>query len=135
MEKDFYLGRILTGRVTSGVLHVGDKVHGLRHSDAGVQKIEEGKASLFIRSILKKLYIVFSDAICFGGLWCSENRQISSVIGLYISYYWDIGNADLRFEQQCMEWWNLLFIAAAVQLLLNLTAEIWYNVVMAQQLT
>lgn len=43
MEKDFYLGRILTGRVTSGVVRVGDKVHGLRHSDAGVQKIEEGK--------------------------------------------------------------------------------------------
>ncbi|XP_072968028.1 uncharacterized protein [Typha angustifolia] len=43
MEKDFYLGRILTGRISSGVLHVGDRVHGLRHTDEGVQKIEEGK--------------------------------------------------------------------------------------------
>jgi GTP-binding protein len=43
MERDFYLGRILTGRVTSGVIHVGDKVHGLRNTDEGVQKIEDGK--------------------------------------------------------------------------------------------
>lgn len=43
MEKDFYLGRILTGRVSSGVIRVGDKVHGLCNKDSGVQKIEEGK--------------------------------------------------------------------------------------------
>lgn len=43
MEKDFYLGRILTGRVSSGVVSVGDKVHGLRITDSGTEKIEEGK--------------------------------------------------------------------------------------------
>ncbi|KAL9268466.1 Large ribosomal subunit assembly factor BipA-like protein [Drosera capensis] len=43
MERDFYLGRILTGRISSGVIRVGDRVHGLRSSDAEVQKIEEGK--------------------------------------------------------------------------------------------
>lgn len=43
MERDFYLGRILTGRVRSGVVRVGDKVHGLRSIDDGVQKIEDGK--------------------------------------------------------------------------------------------
>ncbi|XP_050206332.1 uncharacterized protein LOC126655959 isoform X1 [Mercurialis annua] len=43
MEKDFYLGRILTGRVASGVVRVGDRIHGLRISDSGVEKIEEGK--------------------------------------------------------------------------------------------
>ncbi|XP_043805478.1 50S ribosomal subunit assembly factor BipA isoform X4 [Manihot esculenta] len=43
MEKDFYLGRILTGRVASGVIHVGDRVHGLRSAESGVVKIEEGK--------------------------------------------------------------------------------------------
>ena len=43
MERDFYLGRILTGRVTSGVIRVGDKVHGLQNTDEGVQKIEDGK--------------------------------------------------------------------------------------------
>ncbi|CAO1946006.1 unnamed protein product [Urochloa humidicola] len=43
MERDFYLGRILTGRVRSGVVRVGDKVHGLRSTDDGVQKIEDGK--------------------------------------------------------------------------------------------
>lgn len=43
MEKDFYLGRILTGRVASGVIYVGDKVHGLRITDSGTEKIEEGK--------------------------------------------------------------------------------------------
>ncbi|KAF2295047.1 hypothetical protein GH714_031239 [Hevea brasiliensis] len=41
--KDFYLGRILTGRVASGVIHVGDRIHGLRSTDSGVVKIEEGK--------------------------------------------------------------------------------------------
>ncbi|ONM38255.1 elongation factor family protein [Zea mays] len=43
MERDFYLGRILTGRVRSGVVRVGDKVHGLRSTDDGVHKIEDGK--------------------------------------------------------------------------------------------
>lgn len=43
MEKDPYVGRTLTGRVSSGVVRVGDKVHGLRHTDSGVVKIEEGK--------------------------------------------------------------------------------------------
>ncbi|KAK0589511.1 hypothetical protein LWI29_015302 [Acer saccharum] len=43
MEKDFYLGRILTGRVASGVVRLGDKVHGLRITDSGTEKIEEGK--------------------------------------------------------------------------------------------
>lgn len=45
MEKDSYLGRILTGRVSSGVIRVGDKIHGLRNTDAGVEKVEEGKVS------------------------------------------------------------------------------------------
>ncbi|KAI6697294.1 hypothetical protein NL676_017413 [Syzygium grande] len=43
MERDFYLGRILTGRVSSGIVRVGDKVHGIRNTESGVQKIEEGK--------------------------------------------------------------------------------------------
>ncbi|KAJ8568018.1 hypothetical protein K7X08_020740 [Anisodus acutangulus] len=43
MEKDPYLGRVLTGRVTCGVVRVGDKVHGLKKTDAGTVKIEEGK--------------------------------------------------------------------------------------------
>ncbi|XP_059451482.1 uncharacterized protein LOC132182297 [Corylus avellana] len=43
MERDFYLGRILTGRIYSGIVRVGDRVQGLRNKDAGVEKIEEGK--------------------------------------------------------------------------------------------
>ncbi|XP_050248422.1 uncharacterized protein LOC126695641 isoform X2 [Quercus robur] len=43
MERDFYLGRILTGRVSSGIIRVGDRVHGLRNKDSGVEKIEEAK--------------------------------------------------------------------------------------------
>lgn len=43
MERDSYLGRILTGRIYSGVLRIGDKVHGLRNMDTRVAKIEEGK--------------------------------------------------------------------------------------------
>ncbi|XP_062153477.1 uncharacterized protein LOC133861698 [Alnus glutinosa] len=43
MERDFYLGRILTGRIYSGITRVGDRVHGLRNKDSGVEKIEEGK--------------------------------------------------------------------------------------------
>ncbi|KAJ0113177.1 hypothetical protein Patl1_02378 [Pistacia atlantica] len=43
MEKDFYLGRILSGRIASGVIYVGDRVHGLRITDSGTEKIEEGK--------------------------------------------------------------------------------------------
>ncbi|GKV02789.1 hypothetical protein SLEP1_g15179 [Rubroshorea leprosula] len=43
MEKDFYLGRILTGRISSGTIRVGDRIHGLRSTENGVLKIEEGK--------------------------------------------------------------------------------------------
>lgn len=49
MEKDFYLGRILTGRVSSGVVRVGDKISGLRQTETGSsEKIEEAKVCLFI---------------------------------------------------------------------------------------
>ncbi|GFP78769.1 GTP-binding protein typa/bipa homolog [Phtheirospermum japonicum] len=43
MERDNYVGRILTGRINSGILHVGDRVHGLHSTDSGVVKLEEGK--------------------------------------------------------------------------------------------
>jgi len=43
MERDFYLGRILTGRISSGVVRVGDRVHGLRNKDSIAEKIEDGK--------------------------------------------------------------------------------------------
>ncbi|KAI3670409.1 hypothetical protein L2E82_53875 [Cichorium intybus] len=43
MEKDDHVGRILTGRSTSGVVRINDRVHGLRDSDSGVLKIEEEK--------------------------------------------------------------------------------------------
>lgn len=49
MEKDFYLGRILTGRISSGIIRVGDKVHGLRRSDSGVDKLEEGKVTKLMK--------------------------------------------------------------------------------------
>ncbi|KAG0455339.1 hypothetical protein HPP92_024631 [Vanilla planifolia] len=45
MERDFYLGRILTGRVSSGMLHVGDRIHGLRKIGGGVEKIGDGKVT------------------------------------------------------------------------------------------
>jgi len=48
MEKDDYVGRILTGRITSGVVRINDRVHGLRDTDAGVIKIEDGKVCEYI---------------------------------------------------------------------------------------
>ncbi|KAJ3695252.1 hypothetical protein LUZ60_000629 [Juncus effusus] len=50
MERDFYLGRILTGRIKSGVIHVGDKLHGIKCTDDnGTQKIEEGKVTKLMK--------------------------------------------------------------------------------------
>lgn len=46
MDRDNYVGRILTGRISSGILQVGDKVHGLHSTDSGTVKIEEGKVCL-----------------------------------------------------------------------------------------
>ncbi|KAG6385365.1 hypothetical protein SASPL_154199 [Salvia splendens] len=43
MEKDNYVGRILTGRIYSGILQVGDRVHGIHSTDSGTAKTEEGK--------------------------------------------------------------------------------------------
>lgn len=53
MERDFYLGRILTGRIYSGIVRVGDRVQGLRNKDSGVEKIEEGKVSRFLLAWLQ----------------------------------------------------------------------------------
>ncbi|KAL3631550.1 hypothetical protein CASFOL_024534 [Castilleja foliolosa] len=50
MERDNYVGRILTGRINSGILHVGDRVHGLHSTDSGVVKVEEGK----VMKLMKK---------------------------------------------------------------------------------
>ncbi|KAL8507528.1 hypothetical protein ACS0TY_018177 [Phlomoides rotata] len=43
MERDNYVCRILTGRINSGILQLGDKVHGLQITDSGTVKTEEGK--------------------------------------------------------------------------------------------
>lgn len=59
MEKDFYLGRILTGRISSGTISVGDKVHGLRSTDSGTQKIEEGKVCCTVyTNLVESIYIL-----------------------------------------------------------------------------
>ncbi|KAJ4869866.1 elongation factor family protein [Raphanus sativus] len=60
MEKDYYLGRILTGRVSSGVVRVGDKVSGLRKTDSGSEKIEEAKV---VKLMKKKGHTVASAEV------------------------------------------------------------------------
>lgn len=62
MERDFYLGRILTGRIHSGIVRVGDKVHGLSNKDSGVVKVEDGKVCRFMilyYQILMDIYISY----------------------------------------------------------------------------
>ncbi|KAL2328146.1 hypothetical protein Fmac_021573 [Flemingia macrophylla] len=72
MEKDFYLGRILTGRIYSGVVRVGDRVHGLRNKDSGAEKIEEGKVVKLMKK--KGTNMVLID--------CAGAGDIISVAGL-----------------------------------------------------
>ncbi|KAL4573199.1 hypothetical protein LXL04_019998 [Taraxacum kok-saghyz] len=62
MEKDDYVGRILTGRITSGVVRINDRVHGLRHTDSGVIKIEDGK----VVKLRKNKGMVSFDVECAG---------------------------------------------------------------------
>ncbi|XP_068664454.1 uncharacterized protein [Aristolochia californica] len=62
MESNSYLGRILTGRISSGIIRVGDKVHGLRSIDAGVEKIEEGK----VVKLMKKKGMKMASVDCAG---------------------------------------------------------------------
>ncbi|WVZ03115.1 hypothetical protein V8G54_023921 [Vigna mungo] len=59
MEPDFYLGRILTGRISSGVVRVGDRVHGLRNKDSGAEKIEDGKVLKLMKK--KGINMVLTD--------------------------------------------------------------------------
>ncbi|TXG55078.1 hypothetical protein EZV62_020334 [Acer yangbiense] len=66
MEKDFYLGRILTGRVASGVVRLGDRVHGLRITDSGTEKIEEGKVLKLMKK--KGTSIVLIDSAGAGDI-------------------------------------------------------------------
>ncbi|GAB4859622.1 hypothetical protein Ancab_011096 [Ancistrocladus abbreviatus] len=72
MERDFYLGRILTGRISSGVVRVGDRVHGLRSVDTGVAKIEEGKVLKLMKKKGTSMVLVDSagagDIVSMAGL-------------------------------------------------------------------
>lgn len=45
MEHDVYLGRIITGRIASGIVRVGDRIHGLRITDGTSASVpfDEGK--------------------------------------------------------------------------------------------
>ncbi|XP_058755948.1 uncharacterized protein LOC131629162 isoform X2 [Vicia villosa] len=72
MEKDLYLGRILTGRVYSGVVRVGDRVHGLRNKDSGAEKFEEGKVVKLMKK--KGTIMVVTD--------CAGAGDIISIAGL-----------------------------------------------------
>ncbi|XP_010469768.1 PREDICTED: uncharacterized protein LOC104749772 [Camelina sativa] len=77
MEKDFYLGRILTGRVTSGVVRVGDKVNGLRKTDSGSEKIEEAKVVKLMKK--KGTTIVSIDAAGAGDIICMAGLTAPSI--------------------------------------------------------
>ncbi|XP_051135796.1 uncharacterized protein LOC127254626 [Andrographis paniculata] len=66
MERDNYVGRILTGRIYSGVLQVGDKVHGLQNTDSGTVKIEEGKVVKLMKK--KGMNIVSVDSAGAGDI-------------------------------------------------------------------
>ncbi|XVF14618.1 hypothetical protein REPUB_Repub09cG0076700 [Reevesia pubescens] len=72
MEKDFYLGRILTGRVSCGIIHVGDKIHGLRSKESGIEKIEEGKVVKLMKKKGTNMVLIDSagagDIISMAGL-------------------------------------------------------------------
>ena len=46
MERDNYFGRIVTGRIASGQVRVGDKVHGLRFKGSSGEVFEVGKVTL-----------------------------------------------------------------------------------------
>jgi GTP-binding protein len=77
MEKDFYLGRILTGRVTSGVVRVGDRVNGLRKTDSGSEKIEEAKVVKLMKK--KGTTIVSIDAAGAGDIICMAGLTAPSI--------------------------------------------------------
>ncbi|XP_071907129.1 uncharacterized protein [Coffea arabica] len=72
MERDSYLGRILTGRIYSGIVHIGDKIHGLRESDSGTVKIEEGKIVKLMKKKGTSMVLVDSagagDIVSMAGL-------------------------------------------------------------------
>ncbi|CAO2813109.1 unnamed protein product [Amaranthus hypochondriacus] len=72
MEKDSFIGRILTGRISSGIVRAGDKVHGLRSTDTGVQKIEEGKVVKLMKKKGTGMVSVdcagAGDIVCIAGL-------------------------------------------------------------------
>ncbi|MED6203973.1 hypothetical protein PIB30_004560 [Stylosanthes scabra] len=72
MEKDFYLGRILTGRIYTGVVRVGDRVHGLRNKDSVAEKIEDGKVVKLMKkkgtNMVLTEYAGAGDIISIAGL-------------------------------------------------------------------
>jgi predicted membrane GTPase involved in stress response len=59
MDRDNYFGRILTGRIVSGTVRVGDKVHGLRLNGSSGEVVEVGK----VRKHDKKLTMLESNIL------------------------------------------------------------------------
>ncbi|XP_047950381.1 50S ribosomal subunit assembly factor BipA-like isoform X2 [Salvia hispanica] len=78
MEKDNYVGRILTGRIYSGILQVGDRVHGIHATDSGTAKTEEGKVVKLMKK--KGTSIVSVDSAGAGDI-VSMAGLTSPVIG------------------------------------------------------
>ncbi|KAK8652650.1 hypothetical protein V6N13_126677 [Hibiscus sabdariffa] len=72
MEKDFYLGRILTGRVSSGMVCVGDRIHGLRSNESGIEKIEEGKVVKLMKKKGTSMVLIDSAGADING-WAQQS--------------------------------------------------------------
>ena len=80
MERDNYFGRILTGRIASGIVRVGDKVHGLRLNGSNGEVIEVGKVKITLE---KKPDAWFKDSNgCFSYYGCAL-----AFMGAILSFY------------------------------------------------
>ncbi|XP_043687502.1 50S ribosomal subunit assembly factor BipA-like [Telopea speciosissima] len=88
MERDFYLGRILTGRISSGIIRVGDRVHGLRKTDSGVEKIEEGKVTKLMKKKGTSIVLIDSagagDIISMAGLASPSIGHTASNVEIFM---------------------------------------------------
>ena len=67
MERDNYFGRILTGRIASGTVRVGDKVHGLRLNGSNGEVIEVGKVKNTLEKKPDGCFSYYGCALAFMG--------------------------------------------------------------------
>ncbi|KAJ8747485.1 hypothetical protein K2173_014362 [Erythroxylum novogranatense] len=92
MEKDYYLGRILTGRVSSGLIHVGDRVHGLQKQNLAWRKLRKE------RSVVKLMKKKGTSMVLIGSKGAGDIISMAGMASPSIGHLWRMWRLWLHYS-------------------------------------